>query len=99
MDAQGKWAYTVLVLLDITKIKTHEVLHHRALQAMSHDLPLPLPLPLPLMRVLEQACRQLAQWRRCLRWRSISRRPTFTTWSCRLSWSRYWNAMGCSLRT
>src|SRR5690606_22904761 len=45
---QGKWAYTVLVLLDITKTKIHEVLHHRALQAMSHDL--------PLMRVLEVVC-------------------------------------------
>src|SRR5690606_17815306 len=51
MDAQGKWAYTVLVLLDITTTKIHEVLHHRALQAMSHDL--------PLMRVLEVVCEEV----------------------------------------
>lgn len=51
MDAEGKWAYTVLVLLDITKTKIHEVLHHRALQAMSHDL--------PLMRVLEVVCEEV----------------------------------------
>lgn len=51
MDAQGKWAYTVSVLLDITKTKVHEVLHHRALQAMSRDL--------PLMQVLEVVCEEV----------------------------------------
>mgnify|MGYP001156521775 FL=1 len=51
MDAQGQWAYTVSVLLDITRAKIHEVLHHRALQAMSHDL--------PLMRVLEVVCEEV----------------------------------------
>src|SRR5690606_31154699 len=49
--AQAKWAHTVLVLLDITKTKIPEVLHHRALQAMSHDL--------PLMRVLEVVCEEV----------------------------------------
>lgn len=51
MDAQGQWAYTVSVLLDITKTKIHEVLHHRALQAMSRDL--------PLMRVLDMVCEEV----------------------------------------
>mgnify|MGYP001279747257 FL=1 len=51
MDAQGQWAYTVSVLLDITKTKIHEVLHHRALQAMSSDL--------PLMQVLEVVCEEV----------------------------------------
>lgn len=51
MDAQGQWAYTVSVLLDITKTKIHEVLHHRALQAMSRDL--------PLMQVLEVVCEEV----------------------------------------
>jgi diguanylate cyclase (GGDEF)-like protein/PAS domain S-box-containing protein len=51
MDAQGQWAYTVSVLLDITKTKIHEVLHHRALQAMSADL--------PLMQVLDVVCEEV----------------------------------------
>jgi len=51
MDAQGQWAYTVSMLLDITKTKIHEVLHHRALQAMSRDL--------PLMQVLEVVCEEV----------------------------------------
>ena len=51
MDAQGQWAHTVSVLLDITKTKIHEVLHHRALQAMSSDL--------PLMQVLEVVCEEV----------------------------------------
>lgn len=51
IDAQGQWVYTVAVLLDITKTKIHEVLHHRALQAMSSDL--------PLMRVLEVVCEEV----------------------------------------
>lgn len=51
MDAQGQWAYTVSVLLDITKTKIHEVLHHRALQAMSRDL--------PLVQVLEVVCEEV----------------------------------------
>ena len=51
MDAQGQWAYTVTVLLDITKTKIHEVLHQRALQAMSRDL--------PLMQVLEVVCEEV----------------------------------------
>lgn len=51
MDSQGEWAYTVSVLLDITKTKIHEVLHHRALQAMSRDL--------PLMQVLEMVCEEV----------------------------------------
>lgn len=51
MDAHGEWAYTVSVLLDITKTKIHEVLHHRALQAMSGDL--------PLMQVLERVCEEV----------------------------------------
>lgn len=50
-DAKGEWAYTVSVLLDITKTKIHEVLHHRALQAMSGEL--------PLMRVLEVVCEEV----------------------------------------
>ena len=51
MDADGQWAYTVSVLLDITQTKIHEVLHHRALQAMSRDL--------PLMQVLEVVCEEV----------------------------------------
>lgn len=51
MDAQGQWVYTVSVLLDITKTKIHEVLHQRALQAMSSDL--------PLMQVLEMVCEEV----------------------------------------
>src|SRR5690606_22314815 len=51
MDAQGQWAYTVSVLLDITKTKIHEVLHQRALQAMSSDL--------PLMQVPEMVCEEV----------------------------------------
>jgi diguanylate cyclase (GGDEF)-like protein/PAS domain S-box-containing protein len=51
MDAEGQWTYTVSVLLDITKTKIHEVLHHRALQAMSSDL--------PLMQVLEVVCEEV----------------------------------------
>ncbi|ADV27941.1 diguanylate cyclase/phosphodiesterase with PAS/PAC and GAF sensor(s) [Pseudoxanthomonas suwonensis 11-1] len=51
MDAEGNWAYTVSVLLDITKTKIHEVLHHRALQAMSSDM--------PLMQVLELVCEEV----------------------------------------
>lgn len=51
MDAQNQWAYTVSVLLDITKTKIHEVVHHRALQAMSRDL--------PLMQVLEVVCEEV----------------------------------------
>jgi diguanylate cyclase (GGDEF)-like protein/PAS domain S-box-containing protein len=51
MDAQGEWAYTVSVLLDITKTKIHEVMHQRALQAMSRDL--------PLMQVLEVVCEEV----------------------------------------
>lgn len=50
-DAQGRWIYTVSVLLDITKTKIHEVLHHRALQAMSSDM--------PLMQVLEVVCEEV----------------------------------------
>src|SRR5690606_39344048 len=42
---------TVSVLLDITKTKIHEVLHQRALQAMSSDL--------PLMQVLEMVCEEV----------------------------------------
>ena len=51
MDAQGQWTCTVSVLLDITKTKIHEVLHHRALQAMSQDL--------PLIQVLEVVCEEV----------------------------------------
>lgn len=51
MDDQGQWAYTVSVLLDITKTKIHEVLHDRAVQAMSKDL--------PLMQVLEMVCEEV----------------------------------------
>jgi len=51
MDAQGQWAYTVSVLLDITKTKIHEVLHQRALQAMA--------LGLPLVQVLEVVCEEV----------------------------------------
>lgn len=59
MDAQGQWAYTVSVLLDITKTKIHEVLHQRALQAMSSDL--------PLMQVLEMVCEEVERLaRRCV---------------------------------
>jgi diguanylate cyclase (GGDEF)-like protein/PAS domain S-box-containing protein len=51
MDAQGEWAYTVSMLLDITKTKIHEVLHQRALQAMASDM--------PLMQVLEVVCEEV----------------------------------------
>lgn len=51
MDAEGQWAYTVSVLLDITQTKIHEVLHRRALQAMAADL--------PLMQVLEVVCEEV----------------------------------------
>lgn len=51
MDGLGRWSYTVSVLLDITRTKIHEVLHHRALQAMSQDL--------PLMKVLEVVCEEV----------------------------------------
>lgn len=51
MDADGQWAYTVSVLLDITKTKIHEVLHDRALQALARDL--------PLMQVLDVVCEEV----------------------------------------
>lgn len=51
MDVHGQWTYTVSVLLDITKTKIHEVLHQRALHAMSRGL--------PLMQVLEVVCEEV----------------------------------------
>lgn len=51
LDVGGNWQYTVLVLLDITKTKMHEVLNNRVLEAMARDL--------PLMEVLDMVCEEV----------------------------------------
>ncbi|ENO88314.1 sensor domain-containing protein [Thauera linaloolentis] len=40
MDAGGRWQYTVTMLTDITSSKLHQVLQHRALDAMAREQPL-----------------------------------------------------------